>query len=156
MQGLNLTSITDDGGISSVFDFKGDGVIEERADNDGHGQRTITDHNGDGETKTESEEFETEVDENGDYGTSPEQHPRGPANSGSSGSGSSSGAHTRPGRGGDPSDPNGSMAEWCANNEPYVSGVKQAAATDPSAFSVDLGTIEICDPLVRNPGFLMP
>lgn len=120
--------------------------ITETVDNEGRGTREIVDNNpADDSTSVSYEEFETEVDENGEYddGGHPRNHQDAPGNPGPSDtSGSSGGSHTNPG--GRPGDPNQSMAEWCANQTPVVSGVEQAAAHDPSAFSVG------CDDLVKQ------
>lgn len=111
-------------------------VIRERVSHDGQGTRTVTDHGADGTTKTERETFETEVDENGDYGPAPEDHERAPAEAPPSTETPGSDT-TDPGPGGNPGDPTGGMAQWCADRGDFVSGAERAAGTDHAAFNVD-------------------
>ncbi|MDH3975858.1 MAG: hypothetical protein OEV42_16415 [Deltaproteobacteria bacterium] len=130
-------------------------VIHERVEHDGQGTRTITDHGADGTTKTHSERFETEVEDDGTYGGEPTDHEHAPPSERDSSSSTppadvnSGGSTTNPGPG-DPNDPTGTMAEWCANRGDFVSGVEQASDRDPTSFHID------CDDLVTrtstNPG----
>lgn len=116
-------------------------VINERVDNEGNGERQVTDYADDGTTKTESETFETEINENGEYGTSAQEHERAPEEGvDTSGTTASSSSRTNPGT------PPGTdmgvdMAAWCEATTPRESGLEQAAATDPAAFA--LGCDEI-------------
>jgi len=145
--------------IKEITYYNGDGdvvrVVHERVDHEGQGTRTVTDHGADGTTKTHQESFETEVNEDGTYGDDPANHEYAtPRESDSSSSPpptdvNPGGSTTNPGPG-DPNDPTGTMAEWCANRSDFVSGVERAAGTDLTSFHID------CDDLVTrsstNPG----
>lgn len=112
-------------------------VIDEQVDNDGNGERTVTDYGADGTTKSESETFETDVDEDGYYDVHLENHERAPE-SGDSNSGDT------PDTGADTSDPgippgedlDTDMEAWCEATQPRESGFERAAAFDPTSFGL--------------------